>query len=98
MPQQFIDHTQVGPIVQEVNYHRNGIGGDGFYVAIVTDPFADAETAGRDFLVITQHDNPMGTFVLALDDIAARNLDHAWRGDQAAAVSHQPIIDAHRAK
>jgi len=95
--------------VNDTRFHRNGIGGEGFCAAIVTDPFGTGED--RTYLVITLPDvttidddgnetttsRADHTFVLSLDQLAAGDVQTRWRGDMAADVCRQAILDAARA-
>ena len=84
-------------IVESLAYHRNGVGGCGFYCAIVKDN-------GRDMLVVRfqgEYDNGenidqrVGAIVCAAFDtklLALGNIAfgaNSWRGDHYA-----PVIDA----
>lgn len=96
--------------IKNVDYHRNGSSGEGFYVGIVTNPFDAEGTEGEDFLVITlddEHrlddegnevvtDRSEFTFVLRIEDIVAGRLELAWRGDIAASICRRPLIAERR--
>ena len=96
--------------VKHVAYHRNGVGGHGFYVAIVTDPTED----GREFL-ITTFEGYGYCAVLTTEDIAKGNLSMhgeigpdltyvpesggaAWRGDVFQDRWQKTIIAAYEAR
>ena len=81
------------PKVEQVDYHRNGIGGAGFAVAIVDDP-----EVGRALVIdfnVDDNDEEHGdygyTAVLNLDEAHKGNIymfpdeehagNNAWRGD-----------------
>ena len=66
---------------QEVAYHRNGIGGDGFYVVRFTTS-GDSETRGRPMLGIL-FDEPGAVAVLdigLLADGVIAFTKNSWRG------------------
>lgn len=84
--------------VIEADYHRNGIGGLGFFVAIVRDVFDEGDDDL--FLYIEMGDDwrdGIHVAVLKLKDIADHNIymhrangkrgGAAWRGDNAADAS-----------
>jgi hypothetical protein len=101
-------HTcaQIGPIVRNAQYHRNGVGGEGFFASIVTDPWGSEFSRGNDFLIITLpdavyvnddgsetvEDRSMFTFVLKLSDLADGTVQNCWRGDRAATSCRDAII------
>ena len=75
--------------VLAADYHRNGVGGVGFYVGIVNDE-------GRRMLIVSfDDDSDCYTAALDVDQAAAGNIymfphddqpgGNAWRGDQMAA-------------
>jgi len=87
--------------VEAVDYHRNGVGGEGFVVAIVNDP-----ENGRMLVIDFNHDEGADygyTSVLNLDKAAEGNIymypqrgkpntgDNAWRGD-ALGDRYRPAI------
>lgn len=96
------DSTTTAPAVIAADYHRNGVGGVGFFVGLVDDP-----DGGR-MLIITfgGDDDEMYTAALNVDQAAAGNIfmfptdgvggGNAWRGDRYAATYRQAIIDTVR--
>lgn len=85
-----------GQRVKKIAYHRNGVGGLGFHVAIVEDTFDRAEK--RDMLVIRfdkRADQETGGTVCAAFDLAelAKGViefgENSWRGD----YYHETIDD-----
>jgi hypothetical protein len=93
------------PKIKSVDYHRNGVGGKGFYVAIVEDLFGDGGSEG-DFLVITfptQDYDGSETEVSDYRYTAAFKMDllangeirfgvNSWRGDRASAAVGDQMI------
>lgn len=76
------------PKVEQVDYHRNGIGGNGFAVAIVDDPdvgralVIDFNTDGDDYgytAVLNLDEAHKGNIYMFPDEEHAGN--NAWRGD-----------------
>ena len=76
------------PNIITADYHRNGVGGRGFNVAIIRNPMPDA--AG-DFLYIEFPGDDCAVAVLRVSDVAAHTIrmhedGAAWRGDQFKAA------------
>lgn len=80
--------------VLQVAYHRNGIGGEGFYAVL----FEDAESAaangiGSPRFVAAVFDGPGRVAVLAVEplvtDVGVRFGPNSWRGDH-----FEPILRA----
>lgn len=95
-------------VIDAVDHHRNGVGGLGFYVALITEPDNSHK------VVITVPDEPGATFVLDVDALAAGNIymhpqvgadgngvtgtgSNAWRGDHYREALHDKIVAAHDA-
>lgn len=91
------------PYVKHVDWHRNGVGGEGFYVAIVRDPKQD----GREMLIIDFEEGGYCA-TLALDALLTGNVymqlmlgpdltpvpgtgGNAWRGDNFQSGWHDTI-------
>lgn len=85
--------------VISADYHRNGVSGVPFRVAIVENPFDGEQEEGRTFLVITMADEDgeydlLSTAVLAMDKLAEgeiRFLHNSWRGDHVSEEAHRAI-------
>lgn len=92
--------------VQHVDFHRNGVGGEGFMVAIVDHP-----EHGRMLVVDFGYDATTWTddnwghvAVLNLDQAADGNIymhpkngqpgNNAWRGDRVGADEIRPLMKA----
>ncbi len=77
-------------IIEKLDYHRNGISGEGFHVAIIDCPEGGRMVAIR--FPDTETSN-IQCAVLNIDMLAAGNIEfgagNSWRGDHYA-----PIIDA----
>lgn len=92
------------PQILEADFHRNGVGGAPFHVAIVRDPLPGVT---GDFLCVTFDDNAGGLpafAALRVSDITEGNIymhpqpdrpastgHAAWRGDQFARALAWPI-------
>lgn len=67
--------------LEALQYHRNGVAGVGFHVAIATEK--DGEGRGRK-LIVQFSDDPLCTAVFDLDKLAAGDIgfgSNSWRGD-----------------
>lgn len=66
-----------------VDYHRNGVGGEGFYVALFENSI-DGEAKVRPFVGVI-FDSPGQCAVFDVDELKAGNIQFAhgnsWRGD-----------------
>lgn len=60
--------------ILRVEYHRNGVGGEGFHVVEFTSELADDVADHR--MLATVFDGPGQVAVIDIDDLGAR-----WRGD-----------------
>lgn len=98
--------------INKVEYHRNGVGGRGFYVALVTDPFDDPNMDDDgEFVVITfpQYDPETDKYVTSREYTAVLHLgkladrcigfgENSWRGDRAADACGDMILAAAEAQ
>lgn len=75
------------------DYHRNGIGGDGFIVSLVDWPEADEKAVTPHFVAVSFPDpdsrHERGeqieymrshTAILSIDQLMVGDIDNAWRG------------------
>jgi hypothetical protein len=70
--------------VHDIAYHRNGVGGEGFYVVLFGDPEENPD--GRMVAIhFPNDDKRLLTAVLDVDQLSAGNIAFAegnsWRGD-----------------
>jgi hypothetical protein len=69
--------------VHNVAYHRNGIGGEGFYIVLFQD--TEHNPDGRMVAIHFPHDQDIYTAILDIDQLAAGNIAFAegnsWHGD-----------------
>jgi hypothetical protein len=81
--------------VSEIEYHRNGISGEGFYAVRFTSRNCDESL---DFLA-TVFDRPGCVSVICLDYIAEHGvgISNKWRGDEFAPAIRK-AIKAHAKK
>lgn len=90
------------PRVVKQDYHRNGIGGDGFVVSLVE--WKEPETATPHFVAISFFAEDTGltrevqaetfrakTAVLSLDDLMVGDIENAWRGADRVGLA---VVDA----
>lgn len=98
--------------INKVEYHRNGVGGRGFYVALVTDPFGnhDMDDDGE-FVVIMfpEYNSETDEYVVSHEYTAVLHLgmladrciefgENSWRGDRAAGACGDMILAAAKAQ
>jgi hypothetical protein len=85
-------------VVKSVAHHENGLSGQPYYAAIVSDPFGvgamNAE-AGADFLIIL-YPTDEHTVAIPVDKIAAHDLQNAntWPGGTAGMMLRHLIMAA----
>lgn len=93
---------QVLARIETVAYHRNGVGGDAFLVAIINDP-EHGRVLYTDFAPMDEESDPDGTLnmavaVVPLDNIARGALTMAdgatLRGDRFADTYRQAVYQA----
>jgi hypothetical protein len=76
-----------------IAYHRNGIGGEGFYV--VTFNYRESRVTGTHHMVATVFETPGTVSVLDVDMLTQDNIAFAggnsWRGDVFEAELRQAI-------
>lgn len=92
--------------VISADFHRNGVSGVPFRVAIVENPFEVEEQEGRTFLVVTMADEDgdydrQATAVFAMDKLAEgeiRFFYNSWRGDRVTEATHKAIAETIEAK
>src|SRR5262245_35613859 len=86
--------------VKRIEYHRNGIGGEGFHTVLFdyADPVLPGE-APRPMIATVFEDDSAGIYTAVLDrnDIAAGEVDRAWRGDNFDGVLRE-AIEKHQQK
>lgn len=65
--------------IKDASFHRNGIGGEGFYAIIFED------TEEKKTMIASLFDEPGYCAVYAIDELSAQNIEFAngnsWRGD-----------------
>lgn len=89
--------------IKSASHHRNGVTGEPFYLAIVTNPFAGDDYAGQDFLVTYfpnqdpegeySHTGPCRVAATRMASLATATTNDCFRGDHISQALLTRIID-----
>jgi hypothetical protein len=79
--------------IKDIDYHRNGVSGKGFYVVLFKDRTGDVMES--EMLAVVDPESYIATYVIGLDSL--NNLEigigmgNHWRGDHYASVVRKAI-------